>query len=122
MQAELKIAGLDEVIKEVVDKAVRQAVKDVIELILREFKREIIAETQDEVLKKQIWTKQDIMIFTDRSKSWVNNLPKNYKDFPKKKTQTDNDKAYWERDELLAFFARHPEIPTTAYKYVKGKQ
>ena len=122
MQAELKIAGLDEIIKKVVNRAVRQAVKEVIEPVLREFKSEIVAETQDEVLRKQIWTKKDIMTFTNRSKAWVDRLPKRYEDFPKKKTQTDNDRAYWERDEILAFFARHPEIPTTAYKYVKDKQ
>ena len=122
MQAELKIAGLDEIIKSTVEEAVKNAVEKVVKPVLREFKSEVVAAKYDELLQKPIWTKKDIMAFTDRSKAWVDRLPKRYEDFPKKKTQNDNDKAYWDRDEILTFFVRHPEIPTTAEKYVKERK
>ena len=56
-----------------------------------------------------------------RSKSWVDRLNR-YKDFPKKLNHSNNDTAYWDRDEILRFFARHPKIPTTAQKYLKDKK
>ena len=121
MQAELKIAGLDEAIKDLVYKAVKEAVKEIVEPVLEGFKSEMIVASQEEVLKKQIWTKKDIMVFTSRSKSWVDRLNR-YKDFPKKLNHSNNDTAYWDRDEILRFFARHSEIPTTAQKYLKDKK
>jgi len=117
MQAELKIAGLEEAIKQIAIKAVKDAVKEVIEPVLRDFKTEIVSTSADEILKRPTWTKKEIMAYTGRSKSWIGKTMRKYPDFPKKlNPENDNNAAAWDRDEMLKFFARHPEIPTTAKK------
>ncbi|AZV46876.1 hypothetical protein C3L23_06190 [Nautilia sp. PV-1] len=112
MEARLEIAGLDEAIKQIAIKAVRDAIKEVIEPVLKEFKAEMVATSKDELMKKPVWTKKEIMAYTSKKSSWVNQLSKKYPDFPKKLNPDDKNTAIWDRDELLKFFARHPEIPT----------
>jgi len=122
MEAELKIAGLDEVIQRAVEQSLEKAVDKVLKKVLDEFKAEMVSAKKDELLKKPVWTKEEIMLYTGMSRSWVESLHRKYKDFPKKKNQNDYGKAVWERDEMLKFFARHPEIPTTAKKDLKDKK
>jgi hypothetical protein len=71
METKLEIAGLDEIIKDEVYKAVRLAVKELIAPVLREFKAEMVATAKDELLKKPRWDKKDIMAYTGFKEGWI---------------------------------------------------
>ena len=105
MEAKLEIAGLDEIIKEVVKEELKNAVKEIIDPILREFKTEIIATSKDELLKLNVWDKKDIASFVGRSKSWVDKKFVANKEFPKK--LYNNGKAVWKREDVLSFIRKH---------------
>ncbi len=111
MEAKLQIAGLDEIIKEAVRNSLKDVVEEVVKPVLAEFKSEIVANTKDKLLQKPRWNKNDIALYAGgKSKTWVYNLTKKYSDFPKKLNFNGYSKAVWDRDEVLKFFARHPEI------------
>ena len=111
MEARLEIAGLDEIVKEVVKRELKEALREVFEPILKEFKVEMVSTAKDKLLKKPRWDTNDVCLYANISKTKLFYYrTKTYKDDFPKPLEIKMKKNIWDRDEILAFFARHPEL------------
>ena len=123
MQAELKIAGLDEIIKSVVEEAVKDAVEKIVKPVLKEFKTEVVVMSQDSLMQENLWTKKDICKFARCGETTFFKKYRNHKDFPKP-LDTGENKLKFNKIEVLKFFARHPEfgLDDIAKRYLKEEK
>ena len=110
MQAELKIAGLDEVIQKAVEKAVKEAVNEIIKPLLGEFKSEIAVIASDELMKENLWNVKDICKFAKCSAATFYKKYKRCKDFPEPLDTGEKKNIKFDKIKVLKFFVRHPEF------------
>ena len=109
-------------IKNIFKEVLKEAVEDILEKKLESFKKEMVAVSSDELLKTPVWTKDEITAYANISESTLWTWQRKYDDFPKQLggKVSGRAKAKWNRDEMLKFFARHPEIATTAKKDLRN--
>ena len=110
MQAELKIAGLDEIIKEAVEEAVKEAVEKIVKPIFKEFKTEVAVISQDSLMQENLWSVKDICKFAKCSPSHFYKKYKKCDDFPKPLETGEKKNIKFKKIEVLEFFIRHPEF------------